>query len=177
MKTLIVPVVCLAFSMPVLAETVSESSGLNSVTGTAPSTADFVKEVAVSDMFEIKSSQLAQQKGDEPAKTFAGAMVKDHTKTSGELKSLIETGKVKATIPADLDSTHKAMIDKLGSLAGKDFVRQYDSDQVSAHKSAVDIFTRYANGGENPQLKQWAATTLPTLKHHLEMAQTIYKNS
>jgi putative membrane protein len=49
-------------------------------------------------------------------------------------------------------------------------------DQVSAHKDAVSLFERYGKGGDNDQLKSWATQTLPTLQHHLDMAQTIYKN-
>jgi putative membrane protein len=30
-------------------------------------------------------------------------------------------------------------------------------------------------GGENPDLKDWTGKTLPTLKHHLEMAQNLKK--
>jgi putative membrane protein len=49
-------------------------------------------------------------------------------------------------------------------------------DQVSAHKSAVSLFERYGKGGDNTKLKDWADHTLPTLRHHLEMSQGIYKN-
>lgn len=69
------------------------------------------------------------------------------------------------------------MLDKLNSLSGDDFRKQYFSDQVSAHKDAVSLFERYGKGGDNPKLKDWASTTLPTLKHHLEMAQGLYKNT
>jgi hypothetical protein len=43
--------------------------------------------------------------------------------------------------------------------------------QVSAHKDAVSLFERCTKGGEDPKLKDWAGKTLPTLQHHLEMAQ------
>jgi putative membrane protein len=46
---------------------------------------------------------------------------------------------------------------------------------VSAHKDAVDLFERYAKGGENAKLKDWAGKTLPALQRHLEMAQTLDK--
>ena len=36
------------------------------------------------------------------------------------------------------------MLDKLNSLNGDDFRKQYFSDQVSAHKDAVSLFERYA---------------------------------
>jgi putative membrane protein len=45
--------------------------------------------------------------------------------------------------------------------------------QVSAHKDAVSLFERYAKGGDNPKLKDWAGKTLPALQHHLEMTQTM----
>jgi putative membrane protein len=48
-------------------------------------------------------------------------------------------------------------------------------DQVDAHKDAVDLFERYAESGDNPDLKSWAGQTLPALKHHLEMAQNLKK--
>ena len=47
--------------------------------------------------------------------------------------------------------------------------------QVDAHKDAVSLFQRYAKGGDNPDLKDWAGKTLPALQHHLEMAQNLKK--
>jgi putative membrane protein len=38
-------------------------------------------------------------------------------------------------------------------------------------------FERYGKGGDNAKLKDWASTTLPTLQHHLDMAQSLYKNT
>ncbi|MCC8958751.1 DUF4142 domain-containing protein [Bradyrhizobium sp. Pear77] len=49
--------------------------------------------------------------------------------------------------------------------------------EVSAHKDAVDLFERYAKGGDNADLKNWAGKTLPVLKHHLEMAQNLDKKA
>jgi putative membrane protein len=46
---------------------------------------------------------------------------------------------------------------------------------VSAHKNAVSLFERYGKGGDNNELKGWATQTLPTLQHHLDMAQQLAK--
>jgi putative membrane protein len=143
--------------------------------GISPTTADFLKEVAISDMFEINSSKLAQDKGNAPEKSFAAQMVTDHTKTSNELKGLVSSGKVKAELPTALDSSHQSKLDKLKGESGKDFSSDYNSMQVSAHKDAVSLFERYAKGGENADLKNWAGKTLPALKHHLEMAEKLKK--
>ncbi len=175
MKRSIVVLGCILLAGPALAQSAAEKTGVNSVLGISPTTADFVKEVAISDMFEIDSSKLAQDKGNAAEKSFATQMVTDHTKTSTELKDLVSSGKVKADLPTALDSSHQSKLDKLKDESGKDFSSEYDSDQVSAHKDAVSLFERYAKGGDNADLKDWAGKTLPTLRHHLEMAQGLEK--
>jgi putative membrane protein len=139
-----------------------------------PATQDFVNKVAISDMFEIQSSQLAIEKQvDQDTKPFAQKMIKDHQKTSKELKALIDKGKVQATLPTALDSEHQKMLDDLKAKNGRDFDVAYDQIQVKAHQQAVSLFDAYAKGGDNPDLKKWAAKTLPHLKQHLAMAQKL----
>ncbi|MBV8794597.1 MAG: DUF4142 domain-containing protein [Hyphomicrobiales bacterium] len=162
-------------TLPAIAETAGEKMGVNSALGIAPTTNDFVQEAAVSDMFEIQSSKVASTKLSGPEKAFADQMVADHTKTSAELSAGATSANV--PLPTAMDPSHQKMLDKLNSLSGDDFRKQYFSDQVSAHKSAVSLFERYGKGGDNPKLKDWASTTLPTLQHHLEMAQGLYKNT
>ena len=167
---------CLALALlatPAMAQSLGEKTGINSTLGITPATEDFVKQVAISDMFEIQSSELAQERGDAADKSFAATMIKDHQKTTSELKSMASSGELKATLPTELDSTHQGKIDKLKSLKGGDFSARYQLDQVSGHKDAVSLFERYAKGGDNPKLKEWADKTLPALRHHLEMAQNL----
>jgi putative membrane protein len=175
MKRSIIVLGALLFAGPALAQSAGEKTGVNSVLGISPTTADFVKEVATSDMFEIGSSQLAQDKGNAPEKAFATQMITDHTKTSTELKEMVSSGKVKADVPAALEGSLQSKLDKLKGESGKDFSSDYDSDQVSAHEDAVSLFERYAKGGDNADLKDWAGKTLPILRHHLAMAQDLKK--
>src|SRR3954470_8868816 len=158
---------------PALAQSVGEKTGVNSALGISPTTADFIKEAAISDMFEIQSSQIAQERGNASEKTFAAEMIKDHQKTSTELKSMVSSDDMKAELPTALDSSHQSKIDKLKSLNGADFSSRFDSDQVSGHKDAVSLFERYSKSGDNSKLKDWATKTLPALQHHLEMAQDL----
>jgi putative membrane protein len=175
MKRSIIAFGCLLLAGPALAQSVGEKTGVNSTLGIAPTTADFVKEVAISDMFEIQSSKLAQDKGNAQEKSFASQMVTDHSKTSADLKGLVDGGKVKAELPTALDDSHQSKLDKLKGESGKDFSADFDSIQGSAHKDAVSLFERYAKGGDNADLKNWAGKTLPALKHHLDMAQKLKK--
>jgi putative membrane protein len=99
----------------------ARKTGVNSALDIAPTTADFVHEVAISEMFEIHSSKLARDKGNVPEKSFASQMITDHTKTSVDLKELVSSGKVKADLPTALDSSHQSMVDKLKGESGRDF--------------------------------------------------------
>jgi putative membrane protein len=157
-------------SGPAFAQSVSERAA--GALGMTPGTEDFVKTVAISDMFEVESSKLAQQKANGNVKTFANHMVSEHTKTTAQLKGLVQSGKVKAQLPSAMDSAHQSKIDQLKKLSGEEFNRSYRDMQISAHKDAVSLFERYAKGGDNKALKAWAAKTLPNLKHHLKMAET-----
>jgi putative membrane protein len=140
----------------------------------APSTEEFVKKVAISDMMEIQSSQLAlSRQPDADTKPFAEQMVKDHEATSRELKNLVNSGKVKGPLPTSLDADHQKKFDELKSKSGKEFDRAYDQLQLQAHEEAVALFEQYSQGGDNPDLKTWAAKTLPHLKEHLAMAKKL----
>jgi putative membrane protein len=164
-----------ASATPAFAQSAGEKTGVNSALGIAPKTEDFIKEAAMSDMLEIEAAKVAQQKGDADDKKFADMMITDHTKTSSELKSLTPAD-LKAAIPASLDASYQKKVDKLRDTKPEDFASEYDSMQVSAHKDAVSLFERYAKGGDNAALKDWAGKTLPALQHHLEMAQKLDKN-
>jgi putative membrane protein len=161
---------------PALAQSVGEKTGVNAVLGISPSTPDFVKEVAISDMFEIASSKLAAERADAATKEFANQMITDHTKTSTELKAAVASDP-KTPIPDALDSAHQKKLDTLQGLNGADFTKQYRAVQVDAHEDAVSLFQRYAKGGDSETLKAWAAKTLPALQHHLDMAKALDKQS
>jgi putative membrane protein len=161
---------------PVLAQSVGEKTGVNSALDISPTTADFVKEAATSDMLEIQAAKIAEDKGNAEEKKFAGQMVSDHTKTSSELREMVGGSAVMADIPTKLDDSSQKKLDKLRDAKPADFAGQYDPMQVSAHKDAVSLFERYSKSGDNPKLKDWAGKTLPALQHHLDMAEAMNKN-
>jgi putative membrane protein len=141
---------------------------------TASSAQEFVTKVAISDMMEIEAAKLALSKEpDGDTKPFAERMVKDHEHTSMELKALVDGGKLNVALPTALDAEHQREIDELKAKSGKEFDRAYDPMQVKAHQQAIQLFEAYAREGDNPDLKAWAAKTLPHLKQHLAMAKKL----
>jgi putative membrane protein len=166
-KTLSLAAGCALLASVALAQTPPAATG-------APSAEDFVNKVAISDMFEIQSSQAALAKQpDADTKPFAEKMVKDHQKTSSELQALVGQGMVKLTLPKAMDAEHQKMLNELTAKNGKDFDQSYDQIQVKAHRDAVALFESYAKGGNDAELKSWALKTLPNLKEHLAMAEKL----
>ncbi len=165
MKMPAVVLTCLVFAAPAYAELLTESTGVNSALNLSPSTQDFVKQAAIGDRFEVESAQIAQNKGDTSDKKFAAHMIQDHQKSYDELKT------IDPNAPDSLDATHKKMLDQLSQLNGPEFKKQFRRDQINAHKEAVSLFRRYSEKGDNPQLKGFAAKTLPELERHLQMAE------
>jgi putative membrane protein len=175
MKKIALFALCVLTATSAGAQSLGEKTGADALVGVTPSTEDFVKEAGASDMFEIKSSQLAAKRGDAEAKKFAKHMIDAHTKTTAELTKLVKSGKVQAQLPTELTDSQADKLHRLSQEKGKEFTSDYDEDQVQGHKDAVSLFERYAKGGDNPALKDWAGRTLPTIQSHLEMAKALNK--
>jgi putative membrane protein len=144
----------------------------NTITG-KPTEEDFWNKAAEAGMAEVELGKLAQSKAQNAdVKKFAQKMVADHTKANDELKAL--AAKFKITLPAELNSTHKSVMDKLNSLSGADFDKAYVDAMVKDHDDAVSLFQTEADGGATEELKAFAAKTLPTLKSHQTMIKDIH---
>jgi putative membrane protein len=131
----------------------------------------FVTKAAMGGMAEVKLGQLATQKASNAdVKSFAQQMVDDHGKANDELKQL--ASKKGVTLPTDIDAKHQATYDRLSKLSGAEFDRAYMQEMVSDHRMDVNEFRRESKSGADSDVKGWAAKTLPTLEHHLQMAES-----
>jgi putative membrane protein len=169
--TLIACLMASALALPALAQTGSTMSSGTAAVGDAT----FVKKAAISDMYEIQASQLAQTKAaSADVKNFAGKMITDHTKTSDQLKSIVSS-KSGLTLPKALDAQHKALLAKLKAASAATFDSTYAHQQLDAHQQAVMLFTSESQNGKDADLKKFATDTLPALQQHLSMAQQLPK--
>jgi putative membrane protein len=134
----------------------------------------FVKDAALGGLTEVELGKLAAQKAaSEQVKQFGQKMVDDHTKANDQLKEV--ASKENISIPDSLDSKHQSRIEKLSKLSGPDFDKAYVKDQVKDHEKDVSEFKSEADNGSDPNIKQFAASTLPTLQQHLSMAKDLNK--
>lgn len=137
------------------------------------SDSSFVTKAAVGGMTEVKLGQLATQKASHAdVKQFGQQMVDDHSKANDELKQLASSKGI--TLPTDLDAKHQAIYDRLSKLDGAAFDRAYVQDMVADHREDVSEFRKESQSGPDSEVKAWAAKTLPTLQHHLQMIESIH---
>ena len=78
-------------------------------------------------------------------------------------------------LPRALSYQDQAAGAALANCQGVDFDRAYAKNQLAAHICAVELFTAEAKHGHDPEVKAWAAKTLPHLKQHLHMAMRLAK--
>lgn len=133
--------------------------------------ADFVQTVANSDAFEIQSAEIAAQRGvRQEVKDFAAMMRTDHTATTQQLTTLAPTINLTAPTPT-LTAEQQSDLEALRNASNEDFDDLYLDQQVEAHENAVNAFEGYIRNAPQDQLRQWAETTLPKLRQHLEQVQ------
>jgi len=134
----------------------------------------FAKDAALGGLTEVELGKLAAQKASNDAvKQFGQRMVDDHSKANEQLKQIADKSNIE--VPAALDSKHQARIDKLAKLSGPAFDKAYVKDQLKDHERDVDDFKSEAQNGSDPNVKQFAMQTLPTLQEHLSAVKDLKK--
>jgi len=120
----------------------------------------------------VKLGELAQQKASNAeVKQFAQQLVQEHKKANSELEQIAAAQN--ATPPQELKSKHQKAYDKLSKLSGDEFDKAFMKQMVQDHQAAVKLFERASKNVADPQVKQFASSTLPKLQNHLEEARRL----
>ena len=132
----------------------------------------FAMEAAMGGMMEVELGRVAVSKGaSDEVRQFGQRMVDDHSKGNEELMR-VASGKG-MTLPTAPDPKHQAEIQKLSALSGEKFDKEYVKMMLKDHKKDVGEFQKEADRGMDADIKAFAASTLPTLREHLQMIQRI----
>ena len=161
---------------------------------------DFVEERLEAANAEIELGRLAQQRATHPeVKEFGAMMVRDHQTAAEELRSIASSAGASqapgadrpagtsgdratgdrsvadraAGAAANLQEEARELRQELGELTGRDFDRRYIDEMVDDHEDAVEDLEDKANNASHPEVKAWAAKTLPKVRQHLEKARTL----
>ena len=134
--------------------------------------ANFISNAAGGSKMEIEVSKIALSKASSAqVKEFAKMMVDDHTKAYQSLKQLTDRKDVR--LPDNLSELDTKKISTITKNEGKDFDREYMLTMVKDHKVMSELFQSQIQNGYDSLLKAYASQTLPTILHHLKMAEKI----
>lgn len=137
--------------------------------GVKPQT--FVTKAGQDGMTEVALAKLALEKSkNEKVRDFADRMVKDHGKANAELTGI--AGKKGYTTPKQLDAEHQAMVAELKGRSGTTFDAAYSQHMQMAHDKAIALF-EVGSTSSDADVAAFAQKTLPTLKEHKQMADTL----
>lgn len=136
----------------------------------SPGDTQFVQDASQAGATEIAASKLALTNSSNPqVRKFAQQMIADHAKLARSL-DVVATEKGLGPSPG----ADSALVGKLQGLKGDDFDKAYiDEVAVGGHQKAVELFQKESESGMDPQLKGAATHALPTIRHHLAMAQQL----
>jgi len=152
--------------------TTSTGSSGGSISSLDTTDKEFVMKAAQGGMGEIMLGQMASSQGtNAEVKNFGNRMVTDHGKANDELKQLAQNKGL--ALPADADKETKEFSEKLAKTSGKDFDKEYINNMVNDHEKDVAEFEKASKEAKDPDLRAWAAKTLPTLQDHLKMAKEV----
>jgi putative membrane protein len=158
--------------------TTSTTSTTATNTATAPlekSDQEFLTKAAEGGIAEVNLGQLAAAKATAPdVKAFGNLMVTDHGRLNDELKALAQ--KKGVTLPTGPGKEGEETFNKLSAKNGKDFDKAYIDAMVKDHEKDVKEFEKASKEAKDPDVKAWAATSLPVIQNHLHMAKDIKKN-
>jgi len=135
----------------------------------------FASQAAIIGKAEIELGQLAlKNTQDAKVRSYAERMVKDHSAADKKLQAI--AAKENLQLPKSLDTEHESLKAKLQSLKGEDFDRAYVQAMAKGHDKAVALFESASQQPQMPEdLKQFAASTLPTLEQHKDMAHSLHE--
>ena len=146
--------------------------------GTPSQTADlsaeaFARAATENGLAELMLSYVALQKAREGAvEDFSWTMIEHHGSAIGGLAEALsgQPSVLPAGLPMGPSAEQVQEIERLRGLAGDAFDQAYFEHQVEAHREVIALYeagSRVADEG----VARYAATTLPLLRAHLEIAQ------
>jgi putative membrane protein len=123
-------------------------------------------------MGDAEAGQLAMQHGaSAQVKRLGQQLMNDQTGESDALQQIAQQENL--TLPAEPSMMQQAQTRRLNTLYGPDFDKAFVDTQVAQDAQEIAMFQKEARSGHDPALKGYAQETLPALRRHLALVQSI----
>ena len=133
----------------------------------------FAMQAADGGLFEAEAGRLATSRATRPdVQAFAQMLVDHHTAANAELFALLQARGVRP--PSALPSQMSYRLARLAAAGAREFDSQFvRTVGIDEHRQQVGLFDRASREVQDPALRAWFVKTLPTLRSHLNAAQTM----
>lgn len=130
---------------------------------------EFLNNAAAAGLAEVETGRLAAERAERAeVKDYARQLVDDHSQANERLKALAQEKGV--TLPTRPDADHRRVLEKLKRKSGAKFDAAYIEHMIDDHQEAIELFERTARKTEDEAIRAYASGTLPTLRHHADLA-------
>jgi putative membrane protein len=135
----------------------------------------FLKEAMEGNLAEVKMGELAQKNGNsDGVRSFGQMLQEDHSAANEKAESVAQSKGM--TPPTEPTKKQKANYDKLSKLSGDRFDREFVNHMVMDHQKDIREYEKEAKRKNDPA-GDYANETLPTLRKHLDTAQSLMGNA
>ena len=129
----------------------------------------FVHKAVEGDNSETRLGALAARKGQSPdIRAFGHMLETDHRK--GRIEAAALARKIHTFAPQSMTAEAIAEQQKLDTLSGKEFDREFASYMVKDHKEDIADFESEASSSDAAIITTFAKKTIPVLRKHLDTA-------
>lgn len=132
---------------------------------------DFLEQAVEGNNAEVAMGTLGRERAEHPeVAAFAAMMVSDHGAANQRLAVIAVARHI--ALPTSLGE-QQAGFDRVAALYRQPLDRAFLQVMIGAHQNAVELFKSEASNGVDPELKAFAAATLPAIEGHLARAQAL----
>lgn len=134
----------------------------------------FMQKAIEGNLAEIKVGQLAQQKGaSEGVRHFGTVLEQDHSMANQQ--AMTAASSMGVTPPSQPSPKQQSEYQKLASLSGSQFDKAFVKAEVKDHKKDIAEYKKESKASNSPAAN-YAQQSLPTLKKHLQLAESLERH-
>jgi len=127
-------------------------------------------------LHEIEAGKLAEQNGTDRVKTFASTLIKDHQDADKKVMDLAKKKNISLADTAmnpDKQKEKEAKKDRLASLKGTDFDREFANEMAKGHQKVISLAKAWTQDCKDKDVCNLIDSLLPTLQRHEQMAERL----
>ncbi len=136
--------------------------------------AAFAQNMALDHLYDIEAGVLAAQRASSADVQKMGAViVRDAANDDRKLLLAVRGTWPRINLPGALDAHHQQKIERLRTLKGVDFDREFLTQQMEVQSVTVANLSSYSRLGAHENLKAYAETALPNAQQQLRNAAVL----